>query len=110
MKILSTGLKLAALLLLGLAVFTGCESTDAGGSGPSTSVYYGVGFYDPWYYGDYHDDGDIVVTPPARPDRPIDRPHPEQPIARPSSPSASTRPAPSIPSAPRPAARPAGRR
>jgi len=92
----------AAILGLALAAFTGCESTDGGGSNVSGSVYYGVGFYDPWYYGGYHDDPDIIVTPPVRPDRPV---HPEQPIARPRP-----MPMPSIPSAPRPMPRPAMRR
>ncbi len=73
---------------------TGCETSDGGGS-VSGSVYYGVGLYDPWYYGGY-DDIDIDINPPDRPDRP---PRPEQPIARPT-PSPSPRPA-SIPSTPR---------
>lgn len=60
-----------ALALLGLA--PGCETT--GGSSDPNSIYYGVGFHDPWYYGGYHDDPDIVVTPPAgRPTHPIARP------------------------------------
>jgi len=82
------------LLMLGSLTFSGCESTDEGGGGSvSAGMYYGVGFYDPWYYGG---DVDIIVDPP---DRPIDRPHVEHPIARPSSPSVSPRP--SIPSMPR---------
>ena len=49
-----------------LALVTGCESTDGGSSSASVGAYYGVGFYDPWYYGDYDydHDHDIVVTPP----------------------------------------------
>ena len=106
-----------AALCLALALFPGCESTDGGSSSSSVGVYYGVGFYDPWYYGDYdhdhdHDhDNDIVVTPPDRPDRP-DRPNaperPEQPIYHPST--SSQRSAPSIPSTPRPASRGGGGR
>ena len=106
-------------LTLALAIFTGCESTDGGG-GASGSVYYGVGFYDPWYYGGYHDDPDIVVTPPGPghpihpPDggRPTPPPRPEQPIARPppSRPTPAPRPMPSIPSAPRPMPRGGGGR
>ena len=101
-------LKFAAAALLALGLFTGCESTDGGGS-VSGSVNYGVGFNDPWYYGGYYDHDDIIVTPPSdRPDRP-DRPvRPEQPIYRPSTPRPT--PTPSIPSAPRPMPRPAGRR
>ena len=91
-----------AVALLTLGLFTGCESTDGGGASSTTSIYYGTGFYDPWYHGAYYDHDDIVVTPPSQPV------HPEQPIYRPSEP----RPAPmsSIPSTPRPMARPAGRR
>ena len=104
MSTMRHGLSFAAVLV-GLGLFTGCESTDGGGS-VSGSVYYGVGFYDPWYYGGYYDHDDIIVTPPSdRPDRPV---RPEQPIARP--PTTSPRPTPSIPSTPRPMARPAGRR
>ena len=81
-----------------LALVTGCESTDSGGANVSGGVYYGVGFYDPWYYGGYHDDGDIIVRPPARPDRPGSGPRPEQPIARPPTTSPRPTPMPSIPS------------
>jgi len=104
MKRLGYILKLNAALLLALAPFTGCESTDGGGSAQvSGGMYYGVGFYDPWYYGDYNND--ITITPPpgsGRPpgDRPGSQPRPEQPIARPPAASAP-RPMPSIPSAPR---------
>ena len=105
-----------AAVFFALGLFTGCESTGGGGS---ASVYYGVGFYDPWYYGDYDHDHDIVVTPPDRPDRPNRPVHPEQPIARPpssstrpstASPRPAARPMPSIPSTPRPAARGGGGR
>ena len=128
MKAIGNFQKFAALLVLAFGVFTGCESTDGGGSSQvSGSFYYGVGFYDPWYYGDYHDHGDIIVTPPPdgsgpsnppRPEHPI-APRPEQPIARPpagssqpptASPRPAARPMPSIPSTPRPTARPAMRR
>ena len=107
-------------VLIALGVFTGCESTDGGSSSSSVGVYYGVGFYSPYYYGDYDHDYDIDVSPPDRPDRP-DRPgagaRPEQPLARPpeASPRSSTvseRPAarstPSIPSTPRAAPRGGG--
>ena len=76
-------------------ISTGCESTDGGSV--SGGVYYGVGFYDPWYHGGYYyDDPDIIVTPPDRPDN---APRPEHPIA---TPTPTPRPTPSIPSTPRP--------
>jgi hypothetical protein len=114
-RILRRSLTLAAALALACGLFTSCESTDGGSSSASGGVYYGVGIYDPWYYGDAHYDYDIDVT---RPDRPDGGAHPEQPIARPpdassrppsastrpaasTNPSVSSRPAPSIPSTPR---------
>ncbi|HEX5217982.1 MAG TPA: hypothetical protein VFZ59_00305 [Verrucomicrobiae bacterium] len=108
MRLFSSSFKFAAGFALLLAASTGCETTDGGGSA-SVGMYYGVGFYDPWYYGGYDDDPDIIVTPPDRPDRPSDRPRPSHPIA--NAPSASTRPArsmPSIPSTPRVSARGGG--
>jgi hypothetical protein len=91
----------AVLSAVIIGVFAGCEST---GGNSNVSGYYGVGFYDPWYYGDYHYDGDVdvIVTPPDRPVRP------EHPIANPPS-TPSVQPLPSIPSTPRPAPRPARR-
>ena len=84
-----------------LFVFTGCESTDTSGS---ASVYYGAGYYDPWYYGGYYDDPDLIVTPPDKPSSPPLEP--SHPIALPPS-SSMPRPTPmpSIPSTPRPAMR-----
>ncbi len=80
---------MAPALALVLGALTGCESTDGGGSTQvSGSVYYGTGFYDPWYYGGYYPP-DVIVTPP-----------PSNPGARPSQPIA--KPLPSIPSTPRP--------
>lgn len=99
--------------LLALGLFSGCESTDGGSSSASVGVYYGVGFYDPYYGGYYHDHDDIDITLPDRPGGP-DRPdwgaRPEQPIARPPTASQrpSSRPTPSIPSTPRPAPRGGG--
>jgi hypothetical protein len=110
MKVLKRSLKFIALTALVFVSFTGCESTDGGGN-VSGSVYYGVGFYDPWYYGGYYDDDvDIIVTPPERPDRPVPGPHPERPIAKPPSAAPRPRPMPSIPSTPRVAPRGGGRR
>jgi len=84
--------KCVALVVLGLGFFGGCEST--GGGDVSGNMYYGVGFYDPWYYGGYYDDPDIIITPPERPEAPV---RPTHPIA----PTPSPRPMPSIPSMPR---------
>jgi hypothetical protein len=92
-------------LLLAFGWSAGCEST--GGGNVSGSVYYGTGFYDPWYYGGY--DTVIVVPPPDnQPDNGLRPTHPIAPPPEVSRPS--PRPTPSIPSRPRPAARPAGRR
>ena len=115
-------------LLMTVSVFTGCESTDPGSSS-KTTVYYGAGFYDPWYHGEYDYDYDVVVTPPPvnlppgggdftpRPEHPIayppgDSQRPARPSTQPTPrpPSVSTRPAPSIPSTPRVAPRGGGRR
>jgi len=106
MRTISKVCKLLAALALTMHVFTGCGTTDGGGS-VSGSMYYGVGFYDPWYYGGHDNDVDIIVTPPDRPGRPV---HPEQPIARPPSSTPRPTPMPSIPSAPRVAPRGGGRR
>ena len=82
--------KFAVVMVLVLGMFTGCESTDGGGSSQvSGSFYYGVGFYDPWYYGDYHDD--VIISPPPG----MNNPRPSHPIAMP----------PSMPSMPRPSPR-----
>lgn len=90
-------------VLLALAVSAGCESTD--GDGMGGGVYYGSGLYDPWYYGGYYDDAEIIVTPP-HPERPEAPVRPEHPIASPPTGSRpSPRPMPSIPSAPRPSFR-----
>jgi hypothetical protein len=102
MKTLASTLRHAAALAFALAAFTGCESTDGGGGNVSGSVYYGVGFYDPWYHDDYwYDDADIIVTPP--PNRPEAPPRPTHPIA--PTPAPRPMPAPSIPSMPRPSPR-----
>jgi hypothetical protein len=100
-------IKIIHTLILGLPILflAGCESTGEGGG--NAAVYYGVGFYDPWYYGDYHDD-DIIVTPPGG-DRPDRGPRPSQPIANPPSFSPGPSTMPSIPSMPRAAPR-GGRR
>jgi hypothetical protein len=99
----ATLLQLAGALMLGVVIFTGCESTDGGSAQVSGGVYYGAGFYDPWYYGGAYYPPGCVVTPP---ERPVEPPHPEHPIATPpSAPSPTPRPMPSIPSTPRPSFR-----
>ena len=103
MKKMTTPGKLFVVMSLAMLAFAGCETTDGGGS-VSGSVYYGVGFYDPWYYGGDYDDVDIIVTPPSG--RPEPPPRPTHPIA----PAPAPRPMPSIPSTPRVAPRGGGRR
>src|SRR5512140_229424 len=108
MKTLATFFKLVASLILAVAALTGCESTDGGGSGggASANIYYGVGFYDPWYYGPGYYPPDVIVPPPpARPGGGVGA-HPSHPIASPPSVSKpAPRPMPSIPAAPRPSFR-----
>lgn len=106
MKTFFASIKVAAVLVLALVAFTGCESTDGGST--HTSVYYGVGYGDPWYHGDYDYNYDIDVTPPPRPGDGGLRP--SHPIARPPSAGVSPRPTPmpSIPSMPRPSPRMGG--
>ena len=106
MKTFAPRLKLIAALALPLAAFTGCESTEGGSTHVSGGVYYGMGFYDPWYYGGYYDDVDIVVTPPDRPETPpggTAPPRPTHPIA--PTPAPQPTPMPSIPRTPMPRAR-----
>ncbi len=78
---------------------TGCETTDGGDLGGG--MYYGTGFYDPWYYGGYDDGPDVIVTPPTTPP-----PRPTHPIA-PTPPAMRPRPMPmpSIPARPMPRGR-----
>jgi hypothetical protein len=103
MKNFKTTLKLSAAVLLAIVGSIGCESTDGGNAQVSGSFYYGVGFYDPWYYGDDHYPPDVIVTPP--PDRPMPPPHVENPIATPPPSAPRPTPMPSIPSTPRPSFR-----
>jgi hypothetical protein len=93
--------KFGGLLFVLAGLLGGCGTTDeGGGASVSGGAYYGMGLYDPWYYGGYIPP-DVIVTPPERPAPP---PRPEHPIAKPP-PVATPRPMPSIPSAPRPAFR-----
>jgi hypothetical protein len=99
MSAIATNGKLLAAPARALVAFNGCESTERGGGSVSGGVYYGAGFYDPWYYGGYDcDDPDTIVAPPGN--RHEWGAHPEQPIARPGR-TPTARPMPSIPSAPR---------
>jgi hypothetical protein len=93
----------AVALTVVLGMFTGCE-TDHGGSS-TNNYYYRTGYYDPWYYGDCHDDHDVIVTPPpdGQPDNGL---RPTHPIANP--PQVRPSPRPSIPTTPRPASRGGG--
>lgn len=93
MKVIRFSIMLG-LTVLATGLFSGCESSG-GSSNVSGGMYYGAGFYDPWYHGGYYNDVDVIVTPPAN------RPHPEHPIARPL-PAPAPRPMPAMPSAPRP--------
>src|SRR5262245_48347671 len=94
MKTFKPGFRPISVLALAAFALIGCESTDGDGGGGA--VYYGTGFNDPWYYGDYYYDGpDYIVTPP---DRPSD-PRPSHPIATP--PMSGPRPTPTMPSMPR---------
>jgi hypothetical protein len=89
--------------LASLVLLAACESTGGGSSGGSVSMYYGVGFNDPWYYGPGYPyygpyPPPVVVVPPPPGNRPGDRPRPEPPIATvpPSRPTTkpATRPQP----------------
>ena len=98
--------KLLTALLLLIPALIGCESTDGGGTHVSGGVYYGVGLYDPWYYGPGYYPPDVIVTPPPSGGTTPSPPRPTHPIAMPPA-SSMPRPTPmpSIPSAPRPAMR-----
>jgi len=96
MKTIRSSLLILALGLLAGSLFNGCASPDGGSA--SASVYYGAGFYDPWYYGGYH--GDVIVPPPERPEPPARPTHPIAP-----TPTPRPTPMPSIPSRPRPSFR-----
>ena len=87
--------QLALLALLG-SLLTACETTDGGGS-TNVNYYYGSGFADPWYYGGYYNDVDVIVTPPPG--------RPSQPIARPPVATPRPMPMPSIPARPMPRGR-----
>jgi hypothetical protein len=103
MKRHATTLNLLAGLIAMLLLSPGCASTEGSDTQVSGSMYYGVGFHDPWYYGGAYPP-DVIVTPP--PDRPVEPPHVEHYNATPPATASTTpRPMPSIPSMPRPAFR-----
>jgi hypothetical protein len=110
MRTLRIGCRLTAALALTIGIITGCESPEGGSANVSTSVYYGVGLYDPWYYGAYYPPDVIVTPPPERPPGGDSGLRPTHPIAKPPAVAPAPRPTPSIPSTPRPMARPAMRR
>ena len=102
-------IRLGAALWVVLGFCSGCETN--GNESAQVNHYYGVGYYDPYYHGDYYDDRDVIVTPPPPDNRPDQGLRPTHPIANPprvSSPSPQPRP--SIPNRPRPAPRGGGRR
>ncbi len=122
---------LSATLLFAAGAFTGCETTDGGSTRVSSGAFYASGYPDPWYYGNYHDDPDVIVSPPPTGNPPDQGLRPAHPIAWPveyspggprqaqavtpraEPPQVSrppSRPTPSIPSRPRPAPRAGGRR
>jgi hypothetical protein len=94
---------LSRTLLLGAVFLAACAT---GGSGQvSGSVYAGVGFYDPWYWGPccYDEPGVVVGPPPGGP--PGGRPPPDgRPPVRPEQPIAKHSPSPRPAPMPRPAA------
>jgi len=57
-----------AIVIWALLGLTGCSS---GGGSYGSTVHYGGGFYDPWYYDRYYPGG-IIIAPPDYPD--IDMP------------------------------------
>lgn len=96
-----SGVSLGFAAVLAILVNAGCSSDGGGSAHVSGGMYYGVGFYDPWYYGGHYDDIDVIVTPPERPTKPpggTAPPRPTHPIA---TPAPRPTPMPSIPSTPR---------
>ena len=81
-----------------LVTVNGCKSTGNDTSSPGS--YYDAGLNDPWYYGAYDDDIDVIVPPPERPTAP---PKPTHPIV--TVPPPRPMPMPSIPRMPMPRAR-----
>ncbi len=87
----------AGAALNSLFMLVGCSGYDDVSVHGSVGMYYGTGYYDPWYYGPGYGPPVVVVPPPSS------RPRPEHPIARPPPPRPTPLPA-------RPAPRPMPRR
>ena len=66
MKNLKSFLKIAAALVV-WGFLAGCQDGEYSGGGEYYgTVSYGVGFYDPWYYGAGYHSSAIIVAPPIR--------------------------------------------
>ncbi|HKQ24853.1 MAG TPA: hypothetical protein VJT81_10470 [Burkholderiales bacterium] len=90
--------RLCAMLLVACCAMLASGCASDGSSSVHGSVYYGVGWHDPYYYGGGWYGGAVVVPdPPNRPDRPDTGP---RPTPLPSSARPASRP--SIPATPRP--------
>ena len=96
MKCFASSLRILAAGAV-LVTVSGCKSTGNDTSSPGG--YYDAGLNDPWYYGAYDDDIDVIVPPPERPTAP---PKPTHPIVLPPP---RPMPMPSIPRMPMPRAR-----
>ncbi len=102
--------RLCAMLLLACCAVlaSGCAS-DGTSASVHGSVYYGVGWSDPYYYGGgWGNDVVVVPNPPNRPERPDTLPG-NQPRPTPL-PAAGVASRPSIPATPRPRGGGGGRR
>src|SRR3982750_3570829 len=66
-----------------MLILSACQTDESELGTQYGAGYYGSSFDDPWYYGAYNDDADIIVTPPNRPDS---NPRPTHPIATPPRP------------------------
>jgi hypothetical protein len=97
------------VLLCAAAALSGCAN-GGGGAQVHGSMYMGVGYYNPWYWGPCCDDVVVIGPPDGSRPRPPDgagsAPRPEHPIANPP-PAPAARPVPAA-AAPRPVAMPRG--
>ena len=84
MKTFAAPFQVVLRSLIACVILAGCESNPGGGT-VSVGMYYGVGFYDPWYYGGAYYPPDVIVTPP--PEQPDVGPRPEHPIVNPLGPA-----------------------
>ena len=87
----------AAVLLSCAVLLAGCAN-GGGSSQVHGSVYMGVGYSNPWYWGPCCDNDVVVIGPPGgsgsqpRPEHPIAKPLPSAPVAKPLPAAAPTRP------------------